>query len=370
MQFEFSDEQQELRDSVRRFFERECPVAAVRAVIDSGAGHDAALWRKVGEGAFLATAIPEEYGGVGAGYLELCVVAEECGRVLAPLPTLSSIYQVAEYLTIAGSEEQKRRWLPKIAAAEAIGALALNEGVGEMRADRVAARVSSGKLTGEKLPVADGMAADFAIVAARDETETPGFYLVELGSPGVAREAVEIVDPSRGHARIVFSGAAAEPLGKGDRGWALVEQVRDRAAVPAAFEQVGGADRALADARDYALGRYAFGRPIASFQAIKHMLADVYVANELARSNAYYGAWALSADNEKLPLAAASARVAATAAFQRASASNIQVHGGMGFTWEYYCHLYYRRSAYLALALGGPSLWEDRLIEFRRPVAA
>lgn len=181
---------------------------------------------------------------------------------------------------------------------------------------------------------------------------------------------MQTLDPSRGHARIVFSGAEAEPLGKGDRGWALVEQIRDRAAVPVAFEQVGGADRALAEARDYALGRYAFGRPIASFQAIKHMLADVYVANELARSNAYYGAWALSADSDKLPLAAASARVAATAAFQRASASNIQVHGGMGFTWEYDCHLYYRRSAYLALTLGGPSLWEDRLIEFRRPVAA
>jgi alkylation response protein AidB-like acyl-CoA dehydrogenase len=214
------------------------------------------------------------------------------------------------------------------------------------------------------------MAADFAIVLARDEEGDLVSCLVELAQPGVQRQPVDTIDPSRKHARLTFVGAEAEPLGTGGHGWSLVEQVRDRAAVPAAFEQLGGAERALEAGRDYALERYAFGRPIATFQAIKHQLADVYVANELARSNAYYGAWALSSGNDALPVAAASARVAATKAFQLAASTNVHVHGGMGFTWEFDCHLYYRRAAYLALALGGPSLWEDRLIEHRRPTAA
>lgn len=370
MHFDFSDEQKALRDSLRRNLEKNCPISSVRAIIDSAAGHDAALWRNLSQGGFLAAAIPEAFGGVGAGYLELCVVAEECGRALAPLPTVSSVYQATEFLLAAGSAAQKAAWLPKLASGEVIGTLALAERPGETTPSSIEARVVGGRLTAIKIPVADGMAADIALVLARDERNALSLFLARLSQAEVERTPVKTIDPSRKHARLVFNRAEVEPVGEPGQGWKLLETIRDRAAVLVAFEQIGGADRALTMARDYALQRFAFGRQIGSFQAIKHMLVDMYVSLELARSNCYFGAWALSANSESLPAAAARARLAATQAYQLCSTNNIQVHGGMGFTWEFDCHLYYRRSNYLALALGGPALWESRLIEQIRPAAA
>ncbi len=196
----------------------------------------------------------------------------------------------------------------------------------------------------------------------RRKNGRPGLFLVDLTGPGVARETVATIDPSRDHAKLVFTDALAERLGEDGDGWELTRRLLDRAAVLIAFEQIGGAQACLDMARDYALERYAFGRPIGSFQAIKHKLADVYIATELARSNAYYGAWALATEAAELPLAAAAARVAATEAFHLASKENIQTHGGMGFTWETDCHLYYRRSKHLALTLGSAPWWQDRVI--------
>ncbi|MDO7842104.1 acyl-CoA dehydrogenase family protein [Sphingomonas immobilis] len=370
MQFDFSDDQKELRDGVRRLLDQRCPISVVRAVADGEAGHSAELWREIGESGFLAAAVPEQYGGVGAGYLELCLVAQELGRSLAPLPTVSSVYQASEALLIAGSDAQKAAWLPRLASGAAIGTVALAERPGETTPGAIAATVRGGKLSGVKIPVADGIAADLAIVLAKDEAGGQSLFLADLGAAGVTREGVKTIDPTRKHARLSFADTPVEPLGAAGQGWALLDRVRDRAAVLTAFEQIGGAEAALFMARDYALQRFAFGRQIGSFQAIKHMLADMYVALELARSNCYYGAWALSVDSDTLPAAAASARVAATQAYQLCSANTIQVHGGMGFTWEFDCHLHYRRSNYLALALGGASLWESRLIAAIRPRAA
>ena len=155
-------------------------------------------------------------------------------------------------------------------------------------------------------------------------------------------------------------------IGGEGEGWSTINAVFDKAAVLTAFEQIGGADRALEMARDYALERMAFGRPIGSFQAIKHMLADMYVSATLARSNCYYGAWALSTNAGELPEAAAASRISATQAFQHCSKNNIQVHGGMGFTWEFDCHMYYRRANATALTLGSLSYWEDALIDRMR----
>lgn len=370
MQFDFSQEQKELAQGVRRFFDKECPPAVVREVMDGDASFHAGLWGKLAAQGFLAAAIPEAYGGVGAGYLELCLVAQEAGRVLAPVPTVSSIYLAAECLLTVGREAQKALWLPALASGEAVGALALAEGPGEPRAATIGARVSSGRLSGVKLPVLHGDAATMVVVMAQDEGGAPSLYLVDLTGPGVTREPVKLIDQSRKGARLTFEGAPAELLGSAGQGFGILEMVRDRAAVLTAFEQIGGAEAALDMACDYARERYAFGRQIGSFQAIKHMLADCYVALELARSNCYYGAWALAAGSDRLTTAAAHARVAATIAFQQCSASNIQIHGGMGFTWEFDCHLYYRRSNALALALGGQSFWEDRLIDAIRPAAA
>jgi alkylation response protein AidB-like acyl-CoA dehydrogenase len=309
---------------------------------------------------WLGAAIPERYGGAGLGYEGLCVLAEELGRALAPVPFASTAYLAAEALLLAGTEAQQRRLLPKLADGSAIGCFALAEGTGNPDPASVNARVVGNRLSGSKWPVPDGGIADFAIVAARDETGEIALFIVELAD--TQRRNLDTVDPSRNHARIDFAGTAAERL-VAQAGWPLVQRLLDRAAILIAFEQVGGADAALEMARNYAQERYAFGRPIGSFQAIKHKLADVYVAGELARSNAYYGAWALAADAAELPLAAATARVSATEAFHLASKENIQTHGGIGFTWDVDCHLYYRRSKQLALALGSAPWWKHRLVE-------
>ena len=363
MNLDFSDEQKQLRDQVRRFLSEKCPPEAARAILEGDERYDKSLYAGLAEMGLLGAAIPEEYGGVGLGHLELCVVAEELGRVLAPVPVSSSIYLAAEFLLLAGSENQKSEWLPKLASGEAVGTFALVEGQGRVRPDKIAASVKGGKLSGAKMPVADGVDADFAIVAARDEAGGISLYLASLAGDGVTREVLETIDPTRGQARITFENVSVEPLGATGDGWYIATQVIDRAAVLMAFEQLGGADRALEMARDYALERMAFGRPIGSFQAIKHMLADMYVSATLARSNCYYGAWALGSSPAELPVAAATARVSATTAFQHCSKNNIQVHGGMGFTWAFDCHLFYRRSNGLALALGSLSTWESELIE-------
>ena len=370
MNFDFSDEQKQLRDQARKFLAEKCPPKAVRAVLDGKAPYDRDLWKGLAEMGFLGVAIPEAYGGAGAGHLELCVIAEEMGRALAPVPFSSTVYLAAEAIVLAGSEAQKQKWLPKIAAGEAIGALALFEGKGNPSPQAIKLTASSGNLNGVKKPVGDGAVADFAIVAAR--TASSGrdtdisLFLVDMKAEGVETKALNNVDPTRGQAEITFRNCKAEPLGAAGEGWSVVLQVLDRAAVLLSFEQVGGADRALEMGRDYALDRIAFGRPIGSFQAIKHMLADMYVSATLARSNCYYGAWALSTNASELPEAAAAARISATQAFQHCAKNNIQVHGGMGFTWEFDCHLYYRRANATALSLGSMSYWEDTLIDRMR----
>ena len=370
MNLDFSDDQKGLQDQIRRFLADQCPLSAPRAILEGSEPFDRKLYRGLAEMGVLGAAIPEAYGGVGLSHLELCLAAEELGRALAPVPVSSSIYLAAEFLLQAGSEAQKLAWLPKLASGEAVGTFALVEGQGRMSADRIRAAVKDSRLSGVKSPVPDGDCADVAIVAARSGAgrgeAAISLFVVDLNGPGVTRETLESIDPSRSQARISFDGAAADPLGGEGDGWRIAETVMDRAAILMAFEQLGGADRALEMARDYALERMAFGRQIGAFQAIKHMLADMYVSATLARSNAYYGAWALAAGAAELPLAAATARVSATQAFQHCATNNIQVHGGMGFTWAFDCHLFYRRSNALALALGSLSAWESLLIERMR----
>ncbi|MCP3475318.1 acyl-CoA/acyl-ACP dehydrogenase [Bradyrhizobium sp. CCGUVB1N3] len=371
MNFDFSDDQkQQLRDQARKFLGEKCPPKAVRVVLDGKSPYDKELWKGLAEMGFLGVAIPEEFGGAGAGHLELCVIAEEMGRANAPVPFSSTVYLAAEALLIAGSEAQKTKWLPAIASGEAIGTLALFEGTGNPSPKNIKLTASNGLLNGVKKPVPDGAIADFAILAAR--TGSSGrdsdisLFLVDLKAGGVEAKSLTNLDPTRGQAELTFKNCKAEPLGAAGEGWSILTQVLDRAAVLMAFEQVGGADRALEMGRDYALDRIAFGRPIGSFQAIKHMLADMYVSATLARSNSYYGAWALSTNAAELPEAAAAARISATQAFQHCAKNNIQVHGGMGFTWEFDCHMYYRRANVLALGLGSLSYWEDQLIDRMR----
>lgn len=366
MNFDFSDDQKLLKDQAAKFLADKCKPDDVRRILEGDAPYDADLWKGLAEMGFLGTTIPEEYGGLGLGYLELCVIAEELGRACAPVPFSSSIYLAAEAIKRYGTEEQKQKWLPRLASGEAIGCFAMAEGVQPPSPRTIETRLADGKLTGTKMPVPDGDVADVAVVVAKSGPGTSEgditLALVDLSGPGVSREPVSTLDPTRSHAKITFDGAPAEVLGKEGEGWAAAQDLLNRAAVLIAFEQLGGTQAALDMARDYALERYAFGRPIGSYQAIKHKLADMYVKLELARGHCYYGAWALSTDSPELPLAAAGARVAATEAFRFAAQENIQTHGGIGFTWEANTQFYYRRSKLLALTLGAVGQWKDRIV--------
>lgn len=365
MNFDFSDDQKMLKDQARKFLEDNCSYDDVRTVLESDDSHHDGVWNGLCELGFAGAAIPEEFGGLGLGPLELCVIAEELGRAAAPVPFSSSIYMFAEALKLTGSDEQKAAWLPQIATGEIIGTLASAEGTKAPSPRTVKASFSGGKLSGRKLPVPDGETASVAVVLANSGgsgEQALSLVLVDLNQDGITRSAVETIDPTRGHAEINFDNADASLLGTEGEGWDMLKRVEAGAAVLMAFEQVGGTEAALNMAKDYSLDRYAFGRQIGSYQAIKHRLADMYVKLELARSNAYYGAMILSEDSAELELAAASARISATEAYRFAAQECIQVHGGIGFTWEANPQFHYRRSKLLALALGSASRWKDRLV--------
>jgi alkylation response protein AidB-like acyl-CoA dehydrogenase len=364
MDFEFSDAQRQLKDEVRRFLSVHSSPQAVRRVLDGPESYDRSLWCEAANLGLMGVAIPEEYGGAGGGCLELCAVAEEIGRATAPMPFSSSIYLGAELVLRAGSEAQRQFYLPKIATGETIACLALSEGLGNPEPRAVAMKVTEhDRLTGTKWPVLDGDVADLAVVAARDDAHGGiSLFIADLSDATVSRSRLESIDPTRSQARVTFLATPVQRLGPPGKGWELLDSVLQRAAVLTAFEQIGGAERALEAGRDYALERRAFGRQIGAFQAIKHKLVDMWIALVLARSNAYFGAWAASTNAADLPKAAATARVSATQAFQLCSKENIQIHGGMGFTWDLDCHVLYRRSQLLALTLGGLSAWQDRLV--------
>ena len=217
-------------------------------------------------------------------------------------------------------------------------------------------------MSGTKLPVPDAAIAGLALTVVNAGGETR-LALVELGAAGANVETLESIDGSRPQGKLTLDGASAELLGESGTDAAFLDHLLDRAAVLTAFEQIGGAERAFEITREFTLGRYAFGRPIASFQALKHRMADVYAAIQLATSNAYYGVWALSTGDDELATAAAGARISASDAFDLAATEMIQMHGGVGYTWEYDCHLFYRRAKLLSLALGGPGQWRETLVQ-------
>ena len=356
MNFEFSEDQLFIRDQARNFLSRECTAETVRAALLSENPCDQALWQKIVDLGWTGIAIPESHGGLGLGYLELCVIAEEMGRSLAPVPFSSSVYLATEAIKRYGSDEQRAHYLPGLASGEFTGTLATSEGINSAQLNT---EVKNHRANGCKLPVPDGDIADFVVFTARDSDGATGLYITDLADASVSREVVNSMDPSRSQARLVFNDCAAQKLG--DAGEDALAALMDQTAVLLAFEQIGGCQAALDMGIAYTRERYAFGRAIASFQAIKHKFADMYVALELARANAYYGACALASDAPDLPLAAATARVSATDAYYLISKENIQAHGGMGFTWEFDCHLYYRRAQLLSTLIGALPAWKEKL---------
>ena len=362
MNFEFSEEQQMLREQARGFLSEHCTTAVVRAVLDGDSGWDQALWQKIADMGWTATTVPEAYGGLGLSYYELAVIAEELGRAVAPVPFSSSVYLACEAINRFGTEGQKSTWLPRLASGECVAAFAMAERPGRLALEKLQTQRTADRITGYKTAVADAAVAGVAVVLARTDSALE-LCLVPLNQDGVTTEPVLTLDSSRGHSNLILTEAPTERLG--DRAVAQKEWDRllDGAAVLFSWEQLGVAESALIQARDYALQRYAFGRAIGSYQAIKHKLAAMYVKNTLARSNAYYGIWALAEGSDELSMAAATARVAAIQAATFAAEENIQTHGGMGFTWEFDCHFYYRRAKLLSLVIGSESVWQDRLVD-------
>lgn len=361
MDFDFSAEQKTLKEQGRRFLEQWGNPSSRRAVFEGEAPYNKDLWEKSAELGWTGAAIPEQFGGLGLGEVTLCAIAEELGRALAPVPMASSVYLAAEALKLAGTAAQKQRLLPLIASAEQIATFAVAERAGPIAASHIECRYADGLLNGTKVAVVDALVADVAVVVAR-AGETVGLYLVSLNQAGIQRTPQKSIDPSRPVAQLNFVDAQAQPLDDWHGDGNVLDALLTRAAVFIAFEQLGGAEAALELAKSYALERFAFGRPIGSFQAIKHKLAEVYVGIELARSQAYFAAWALESSARELPVAAAAARLAATAAFELAARELIQVHGGIGMTWEHDCHLYYRRSRHLSLILGDSGQWREILM--------
>jgi acyl-CoA dehydrogenase len=364
MNFAFSEDAEALRAQAARFLADKAPRSLVRQVMESNNSHDAALWAAVASMGWTGVRIPEEYGGSNLSIFELCVLAEEMGRTLAPIPFMSSVALVTEMLLAFGSESQKAQWLPKLAQGSAIGTLAMSEPDAPTPGTLPQTVVRNGQMQGVKVPVPDGMAATFALVNAREaDYQTTSWWLVDLTAGGVVRTPVDAIDLVRKQARVEFLDVPAERLGLAPAAPADITQfLLEHIGVLSAFEALGSALAAQEMAIDYAKNRHAFGRVIGSYQAIKHKCADMYIKTTLARGHALYGAWALHTRAAELGLAAAGARMAALDALRYCAEENVEIHGGIGFTWESDCQFFYRRARLMALQYGTHRFWADRLV--------
>ena len=369
MDFAFSEEQEELRETLRRFFEEKSPTAEVFRLMETREGYDPAVWKQMGEDLGLqGVHIPEEYGGQGFGFLELGLVLEEMGRVLMCSPYFSTVCLAANVILNAGTPEQKAALLPTIATGESIATLALLDGGGWDPGDvsLEARRDDAGfVLNGTKQLVTDGAGADLIVVAARQPgsrgREGLTLLTVRSGDAGLSATPVDGIDATRKLATLGFDGVRAELLG--DEGGAAdaLAKTLDQACVALAIESAGGAARCLESAVAYAKERVQFARPIGSFQAIKHKCAEVLLEVESARSLAYWASWVAEESGDELALAAPTAKSFCDEAFQRAASENLHIHGGIGFTWAADPHLYLKRAKATETLLGGPAFQRARI---------
>jgi alkylation response protein AidB-like acyl-CoA dehydrogenase len=361
MNFAFSDEQEELRRLTRRWLEEKCPSSVVRRLMESEDGYDTSLWKENAAMGWQAMAIPEQYGGAGFGFLEQVVLLEEMGRSLYPTPYLSTAVMAANVLLNVGTDEQKQKYLPALAAGDLTATVAFTEPNGSWEESGVEATVTATAtghtLNGTKSFVVDGHTADLLIVAARTPAGV-SLFLVDATNSGLTSRRLETMDMTRKLAEVVLDSVEVGPeaqLGDAGSGWRAIERMLAKAVVALAAEQVGGAQRCLDMSVEYAKVRHQFGRPIGSFQAIKHKCADMLVQVESARSAAYYAAWAAAEDNDELPQVAPLAKSYCSEAFFFCAAENIQIHGGIGFTWEHDAHLYFKRAKSSELLFGDPA---------------
>ena len=367
MNFAFTEEQEELRKTVRAFLENKSPESAVREQMETEDGYDAAVWSQMGEQMGLqGLAIPEEFGGSGYSFVELGIVLEEMGRSLLCAPYFSTAVLAANALLHSGDEAAKKAHLPGIASGETVATLAFTEPSGKWdEAGITMEATASGDgytLDGTKMFVLDGHTADLIIVAART-AKGVSLFTVAGDAAGLTRTALSTMDQTRKQAKLEFAGTPATLLGTEGDGWKVLSTVLDLAAVALAAEQVGGAQKVLEMAVEYAKVRVQFGRPIGSFQAIKHKCADMLLEVESAKSAAYYGMWCAAEMNDELPSVASLAKAYCSEAYFHATAENIQIHGGIGFTWEHPAHLYFKRAKSSELLFGDPTYHRELLAQ-------
>ncbi|MCQ3809846.1 MAG: acyl-CoA/acyl-ACP dehydrogenase [Acidimicrobiia bacterium] len=367
MNFAFSEEQEELRRFVRQFLEDKSPESAVREQMDTEKGYDDAVWNQMAEQLGLqGLIIPEEYGGSGFSYIELIVVLEEMGRALLCAPFFSSVVLAANALIHSGDEEAKAALLPGIAGGETVAALAFTEENGRWDESGITVEATADgdgwRISGTKMFVIDGHTADVVVVAARTAGGVSLFWCPG-DAEGLTSTALSTMDQTRKQARLDFDNTPVTLIGAEGGGWAVLERVLDLAAVALAAEQVGGAQMCLDMSVQYAKDRVQFGRPIGSFQAIKHKCADMLLEVESAKSAAYYAGWCASELNDELPSVASLAKAYCSEAYFHASAENIQIHGGIGFTWEHPAHLYFKRAKSSELLFGDPTYHRELLAQ-------
>jgi alkylation response protein AidB-like acyl-CoA dehydrogenase len=365
--FAFSEEQEELRRTVRAFLEQKSPSAEVRRLMETEEGYDPAVWEQMGSQLGLqGLAIPEEYGGSGYSYVELIVVLEEMGRALLAAPYFSTVALAANAILHSGDDAAKKELLPGIASGDTIATLAMTEDNGRWDAEGITATATKSgdgyTIDGHKMFVLDGHTANLIIVAAKTG-DNVSLFTVAGDADGLTRTALATMDQTRKQARLEFSGTPAKLLGTEGEGWPVLSRVLDLAAVALAAEQVGGAQMCLDMSVDYAKVRVQFGRPIGSFQAIKHKCADMLLEVESAKSAAYYAGWAAAELNDELPTVASLAKAYCSDAYFHAAAENIQIHGGIGFTWEHDAHLYFKRAKSSQLLLGDPTYHRELLAQ-------
>lgn len=365
MQFSFTSEQEEFRSILRRFLEDKSPPTVVRRLMETEAGWDRATWQDLNQQLGLtAIHIPEAYGGQGFSFVELGIVLEEMGRALLCAPYFASTVLAATAIVNAGTEAQKRELLPAIADGSCIATLAFTEPNGKWDASGVeTAAVADGglfRLSGVKSFVVDGHTADLIVVLARSAAGL-SFFTVRGDAPGLTRRALKVLDPTRKQAMLTFQSVEAELLGQEGAAAAPFAKTMTQAAACLANEMVGGAERLRQSALDYANLRVQFGRTIASFQSMKHKQADMLLDVELAKSAAYAAASAAAEDDPELPAIASLAKAAASEAYMQTAISTIQIHGGIGFTWDNDTHLWFKRAKSSEVFLGDP-VWHRELM--------
>jgi alkylation response protein AidB-like acyl-CoA dehydrogenase len=365
--FAFSEEQEELRRSVRRFLDDKSPIPEVRRLMETTDGYDPAVWGQMGTQLGLqGLAIPEEYGGSGFTYVELIVVLEEMGRSLLCAPYFATIALAANAILTSGDDAAKKELLPGVATGDTVATLAFTEDNGRWDEGGIATtatRAGDGwTLDGHKMFVLDGHVANLLVVAARTSAGL-SLFAVEGTAPGLSRTPLATMDQTRKQARLELAGVPGRLIGTDGGASAGLSRTLDLAAVALAAEQVGGAQRCLDMSVEYAKERVQFGRPIGSFQAIKHKCADMLLEVESAKSAAYYAGWAAADSSDELPVVASLAKAYCSDAYFHAAAENIQIHGGIGFTWEHDAHLYFKRAKSSELLLGDPTYHRELLAQ-------